>query len=481
VLNKKGLAAAIVVSLALSGLLIELSSSAATLPGGLGPCVPGSCPATYPDPNNGPFAGRDNGINVFVGGDFLVRNAAAEAEGKVVVLGNFDQNKAAGVSSLYNVGVAGVGSRVPPDNGTDWLTTGGNVTVATGQRLDAIGDSPPGGVVRHAGSASGTIDAQQVVQDANAANQYRALVPQLQAASHCYAYGDTGDGRPATGTAVNQGYQTTFTGDGTSALQVFNVDFDLTSASGGAQSLVFNAVPATATVLVNILGANRTISVNSMDGGLRQRLLWNIPDAGTVTFTGSAQFDGSVLIGNPASTATVTMPGMDGRFFTTGSLTHGGPESNGQEFHAYPFDGDLPTCGPTPTTTPYTTTETPTATISATSAPETTTPETTTAEPSTTVTCTVTATPTTTTAPATTETTSTTTPYPTTTAPATSTTTPTTTRTCSAPAPGPGGSGGLPSTGTDLGWLPAVAALLLLSGGGLLAFVGFRQRRNRRI
>jgi len=280
VLNKKGLAAAIVVSLALSGLLIELSSSAATLPGGLGPCVPGSCPATYPDPNNGPFAGRDNGINVFVGGDFLVRNAAAEAEGKVVVLGNFDQNKAAGVSSLYNVGVAGVGSRVPPDNGTDWLTTGGNVTVATGQRLDAIGDSPPGGVVRHAGSASGTIDAQQVVQDANAANQYRALVPQLQAASHCYAYGDTGDGRPATGTAVNQGYQTTFTGDGTSALQVFNVDFDLTSASGGAQSLVFNAVPATATVLVNILGANRTISVNSMDGGLRQRLLWKSPLSG---------------------------------------------------------------------------------------------------------------------------------------------------------------------------------------------------------
>ncbi|SDT78950.1 hypothetical protein SAMN05216371_5885 [Streptomyces sp. TLI_053] len=91
-----------------------VSAAAAPLPGGLGPCVPGSCPVTYPTSiNNGPFAGRDNGINVFVGGDFLVRGRAAEAEGRVVVLNAYDQAKEAGVSSIYNVGIAGVGSRVP--------------------------------------------------------------------------------------------------------------------------------------------------------------------------------------------------------------------------------------------------------------------------------------------------------------------------------------------------------------------------------
>lgn len=93
------------------------------LPSGLGPCKGSGCPAvSYPDPDNGPLAGRDNNINEFVGGDFLVRQAAAETEGKVVVLGNFDQHKAVGAPPVYNIGVAGVVSRVPPDNGAEFLT-----------------------------------------------------------------------------------------------------------------------------------------------------------------------------------------------------------------------------------------------------------------------------------------------------------------------------------------------------------------------
>ncbi|MFY3529452.1 choice-of-anchor A family protein, partial [Escherichia coli] len=90
---------------------------------------------SWNDPNNGPVVGFDSNINVFVGGDFLVREAAAEAEGKVVTLGEFDMNKREGVSQVYNVGIAGVGSRVPPPDGSDYLTTGGDVTIADGQRL----------------------------------------------------------------------------------------------------------------------------------------------------------------------------------------------------------------------------------------------------------------------------------------------------------------------------------------------------------
>lgn len=53
-----------------------------------------------------------------------MRGAAAEAEGRVVVLGDFDMAKRAGASAIYNVGIAGVGSRVPPPDGADFLTTG---------------------------------------------------------------------------------------------------------------------------------------------------------------------------------------------------------------------------------------------------------------------------------------------------------------------------------------------------------------------
>ncbi|WP_405853746.1 choice-of-anchor A family protein [Streptomyces sp. NBC_00090] len=332
------------------------------LPGGLGPCKPGNCPTTYPGIGSGTVEYRDNNINVFVGGDFLVREAAAEAEGKVVVLGGFDMNKRAGVSSVYNVGVAGVGSRVPSGNGTDFLTVGKDLTVAAGQRLLAE-ESTTNGLVRYGGLLSGTVNPTPV-HDTAAADPYTALRGRLADASQCYAYVD-GASRTPTGTAVNNDSQTLFTGDGTSALQVFNVAFDLESARGGQQNIAFADIPAGATVLVNVLGADRTVDtyIDGLPDGLRDRVLWNFPDATTVRFEGTAQFAGSVLIGNQASTATITLPGMNGRFFTTGNLTHASEArgGGGQEIHAYPFNGDLPSCAdPTPTPTPTDPTPTPT-------------------------------------------------------------------------------------------------------------------------
>ncbi|MFD5324236.1 choice-of-anchor A family protein [Streptomyces sp. NPDC127092] len=345
-------------SVVLTGALAATAAFADRLPGGLGPCIPGTppCPTPYPDIDNKDVVGRDNNINVFVGGDFLVREAAAEAEGKVVVLGAFDQKKRAGVSQVYNVGVAGVGSRVPPDNGTDFLTAGGDVTVATGQRLLAE-EGTVHGVVRYGGTLTGTVS-PKAVADPRAAAPYTGLRDRLTVASRCYAYVE-GRPRTATGTAVNKDYETVFTGDGKSALQVFHVDFDLESKAGGSQGLRFTGIPKDATVLVNVLGADRTIDtyVNGFQAGLRERLLWNFPDATDVLFEGSGQFEGSVLVADRTSVSTVTMPGMNGRFYTSGSLTHasrvGG--GGGQELHAYPFDGDLPKCdetGPTPTPTP---------------------------------------------------------------------------------------------------------------------------------
>ncbi|WP_328615954.1 choice-of-anchor A family protein [Amycolatopsis sp. NBC_00355] len=495
------LAALAACGLVLLALPAPWSAHADPLPGGLGPCVPGSCPAIFPPVGNGSFAGRDNGVNVFVGGTMRVTGSAAEAEGRVVVGGDFTLRKTSG-SSIYNVGVAGVGSRVPPPDGADFLTVGGDLTVADTQRLDAVGDSG-GGVVRHAGSVTGTV-LGTVVHDPAAMKPYAGLREDLTAASRCYARVD-GAPRPATGTVVNQGYQTLFTGDGKSALQVFNLTADIAGPGGSTQGITFDGIPAGATVLVNLTGGPRTINTYSgtLDDNdplnkLRSRLLWNIPDATTLTLTGSGQFQGSVLAGNPEGTTTMTLPGSNGRFFTTGNLVHGssaGPGS-GQEFHAYPFTGDLPSCTKPepPTTTPGTSTTTTTSTTStspttSTTGPATTEPTTTTA-PTTTEPTTSTSEPTTTSTAPTTDTTTTatsTTATSTSTAP-TSTTGDTTTSpvdttsSSSTPQPVPvpvpdtgGGSGRLPDTGIDVGPLLGLGALLV-TGGAALVLVTVRRR-----
>ncbi|MFJ9642459.1 choice-of-anchor A family protein [Streptomyces sp. NPDC101206] len=327
----------------------------APLPGGLGPCVGSACPDPYPPlGSDGVLKGRDDGINVFVGGDFLVRERASEAEGRIVVLGSFDQDKAAGFDSRYNVGVVGAGSLVPPPAGADFLTTGGNVTVADGERL--LADT---GVVRHAGTLTGVVTGTRV-RDTAAVRPYAGLRDRLTAASRCYARPDGRNLRPATGTVADNGHETVFTGDDTSPLQVFNVDADLAGRTGAQQGVRFTRIPAGATVLVNVLGTTRT--VNTYSGGIadtdplnayRERLLWNFPDATTVHLAGTGQFQGSFLMGQQSSMTTVTLPGINGRFFTTGSVTHTSARSGGggQEFHAYPFTGDLPACDePVPVT-----------------------------------------------------------------------------------------------------------------------------------
>lgn len=219
--------------------------------------------------------------------------------------------------------------------------------------------------MRYARTLAGTV-IPDPVHDADATDPYTALRDQLTAASHCYAYDDNEEHRrPTTGTVRNSGAETVFTGDGISALQVFAVDADLTTAAGGQQGIVFNAVPDGATVLVNVYGGMRNIStyMDSLpQSGLREHLMWNFPDATEIGLKGTGQFQGSVLIGQQSSVATLAMSGTNGRFYSAGSLTHTSEgESGGQELHAYPFDGDLPDCGEEPSPSP-TPTDSPTPT-----------------------------------------------------------------------------------------------------------------------
>ncbi|MFI1971725.1 hypothetical protein BLA24_01450 [Streptomyces cinnamoneus] len=348
--------------ISVGGVLLACAFTAADrtepVPAGPGPCVPGTCPETYPEPHSGPFAGRDNGVNVFVGGDFTVRQAAGEAEGRVVTLGAFQMAKGGGVPEYYRVGAAGTGSRVPPDNGLPYLRVGGDLRIAPHQRLLAE-EGTASGTVAYAGALTGTV-APKAAHDEAAVAEYRQLREELTSASTCYAY-DKGVPRKATGTAVNQGNRTLFTGDGKSALQVFNVPFDLTGRSDAPQDLVFEAVPRDATVLVNLTNARGSAkkvvnsSATALVGVRRERLLWNIPDAKEIRLTGSGQLDGAVLAGRRAGLTHLTVPVVNGRFFTAGSLTHeSGAGAAGQAIHAYPFEGTLPECGTGPTADPDT-------------------------------------------------------------------------------------------------------------------------------
>lgn len=103
---------------------MSMNPTAALGPAGLWLCSGPNCPAgPRPVGSNGPISGRDDSINVYVGGDFSIRESAAEAEGLTVVAGNMDLNKSGG-SNRYDVGEAGVGSRVVPNDGEDFLVVG---------------------------------------------------------------------------------------------------------------------------------------------------------------------------------------------------------------------------------------------------------------------------------------------------------------------------------------------------------------------
>ncbi|MER7584547.1 choice-of-anchor A family protein [Kitasatospora sp. NPDC097691] len=338
--------------------------SAAPLAPPLGACTGPDCPATWPPPNNGDFTGRDSGINVFTGGDYTVNGRAAEAEGKIVTLGNLTVEKDGG--GVYNMGVVGVGSRVVPPDGSDFVTAGGNVDVMRGNRLLIGGSDAHGlafGNLRHAGRVTGTVNIDptgQSIRDADAAAPYRAVLTRIEETSDCV-------GRAAaTGTVEISSSTATFTGDGTGMKQVFNVTRNLASPTGGQIGLVFAGIPAGATVVVNMLGDGPVINTytgtalaGDQTTGMRSKLMYNFPTATSARILGSAQFQGSVLAGNPGGTTTIAQAGMNGRVYLAGSLIHTG--TGGYEIHSYPFDGDLPECTVTPSPSPTSSSPSPTS------------------------------------------------------------------------------------------------------------------------
>src|SRR5690606_36282022 len=259
-------------ALALAGLCA--GAGAAESRGDRSACRAEACADDSSQKGSHPVAVQDDGVNVFVGGDFRVREGAAGAEGKVIVLGGFDMDKSGeGYRDAYRVGGAGPNARYRPEAGSDFMTVGADVAVAEGQRLLAEQDEVHG-VVRYGGTLVGAVS-PSAVHDPRAADSFRGIRERVEEASACYAYPE-GRLREPTGTALDAGAATVFTGDGTSRLQVFNVDFDLSDTGGRPQRIVFREIPPEATVLVNVAGEDPVVDTysGSLPDGLRGRLLW---------------------------------------------------------------------------------------------------------------------------------------------------------------------------------------------------------------
>ena len=353
---------AITAALAVNGSADGAVTGTGPLEPPLGACTGPSCPGSYPPPSNGDFTGRDASINVFVGGDYDVRGRAAEVEGKVVTLGHLDVAKSMG-GGAFNMAVVGVGSRVPPPDGSDFVVTGGRVTVSPADHVLVGGSDLFGtayGDFVHGGPLTGRVEVAapgRIRHEPDAAEPYRHLRRVIEERSHCAAEAQ------ATGTVTVTSSEATFAGDGSSMLQVFDVPGDLGSV-GHQIGLVFTGIPAGATVLVNLRSEHPVISTYTGTGlsgdqltELRPKLMWNFPTASTATITGGAQFQGSVLAGNPEGLTTLSSPGMNGRVYLAGGLLQEG--SGGYELHAYDFTGELPICttveptgSATPTPTP---------------------------------------------------------------------------------------------------------------------------------
>ena len=282
---------------------------------------------------------EDGAWSVFVGKDFTVSGSVAELEGRAFVRGDFVVGKA-----NYVVGRAGGGSKVYPPLDVPTLVVGGSLSgngslnlpnrpsIQVGSNIDGTVSFIDRGAVITGGVDTAAADA--LLAELQAKSRYWGALPDTEGGSITSRWGgvyiaaDGANGNPKT--------------------WVFNLSFDLTSSFWGVE---FTGFEDGDTILVNckkpagdsgfVLGvASYAINGKNKNSPFGARLLWNVPEADSVTLSGPAAFQGSVLVGNPASLTTVSVSTHAGRFVTCGSAVHTG--NGGCAFHNYPFTGSLP-------------------------------------------------------------------------------------------------------------------------------------------
>lgn len=292
----------------------------------------------------------DANVAVYAGGDYLATGGAAESEGLLLVRGDATFDKDAG--GIFNVGAVGVGSGIVPPGGSTMLAVGGTLDVVGPTRIE-VGANIDGGGAAHVGATGSPAGTGAGEVETNGA-EYLTGLGQAAAMDPNAGFQDVIVGASAdlagmseNGAAGVSGIRATFTGDGASAMQVFEIDAERLAA---ISEVFFEGIPENAPILVNVTGDAVTFSPSYFSlngervdafsspnfGNAASQIMWNVAEATSLTIGGSSQVMGSILA--PAADAEVTAS-TNGRLHVGGNLTTSGV---GNEQHNYPWTGGGP-------------------------------------------------------------------------------------------------------------------------------------------
>lgn len=329
------------------------TSAAAAPPGAAAQIATCPDPGDMPNPNNGFPAFTDNAISVFVGGDFFAEPNAAESEGLHVVVGSAEFSR----PSLFNIGSVGVGSGIVPTPGSVMLAVGENMTivppasVSVGANVYDAAGNLVGGAVNVGGVLTDIDDLVTNNAGVTTGMGAAAIAPWVDfPTTAMQPVSSTLAATAPTGATSVSGNTVTFVGDGTSALQVFEID---ALALPATPELFFSSIPAGASIALNVTGGPLSIAPDYFSlngarvddlaaadfGNFSSQLLWNFTGTTAVTIGGSSQFLGSIL--GPAIDLTTTAS-TNGRIYVGGDFHMQG---SGAEHHNYPWQAEFP-CDP---------------------------------------------------------------------------------------------------------------------------------------
>lgn len=311
------------------------------------------CPIPGPVEHRSAPIGTDANVSVFVGGDYTVGGNAAESEGVLAVGGTSTFDKTNG--GVFNVGVVGFGSGIVPPPGSDMLRSGADASPGATTTVD-VGHGIGGNVL--AGGTAGPVDRFETSGGSVTSGAADPLGPfagfgaTLTAKSAQYA------ALPATGETTEQYGVTTFSGDGTSSTQVFDVPGNRLGSVARALGIRFAGIPAGARVIINVIGDVADVYpagffTDASDGQvdfrdprfveLATHTMWNFPEASDVTIGTGDQLLGSVMVPGASSDTRITAS-TNGRVLVNGDLWF---EGEGNEAHSFPFPDDDFECKPT--------------------------------------------------------------------------------------------------------------------------------------
>ncbi len=207
-------------------------------------------------------------VDLFTAGDLSV-SGHAQLAGTAVALGDLDVS---------------VGSLRVERDAARVFAVGGGVTV--GENAAVV--FPETATLRYGTIRTGAVGGSDtVVRDVDAVARYAAMVPALRASSECFGRA------PSTGLVRADRNGITLIGDGTSGLQVFNIDGSFVGP------VLLNRIPRSATVLINLYGASIEIAPTGAGWDeIAEATLVNVPDAGTVEIATGLDLRLNSLVGS---------------------------------------------------------------------------------------------------------------------------------------------------------------------------------------